>query len=239
MFRKTKDYTIDILLNEYRWLGILRERAIKSIESSAIAYTTFLGLIGNAISIFLKGENSPNWHDWLIVVLIGLGTYFFGWKIHHLLIVSHNNMIRYTRYINRTRNKLTDLVKINYIEYYIPLERCDEKPPFDNLGFSNIKSTKKSRKFSKQGILGIVKWMNSILLGMVLCIFFSQTIPTFFNFRYSATCFSIFGHIAGVCAVITSVCFHGIHHRNLTDEETRDYDRKKDLHLHKSTQKLI
>lgn len=192
----------DILINEYNALLNLRERSIKSVEGSANSYFTFLGLLATAFSFSLK--NISNYI--VLVIILGLGVILYGWWIYRSTISSLINFIIYTRQLNLTRKSLIKNKSSLKNKIFLPID--GEKPDFDGLGFFG-------EKFSKNGFLAVLKWINSFLLGLLIYFFFDNrsllfslkgTIdPRKFYFNLEFFIFSFIGFIFFFCL---HNCYH-------------------------------
>ncbi len=192
----------NILINEYNALLNLRERSIKSVEGSANSYFTFLGLLATALSFSLKKISDYK----VLVIILGLGVILYGRWIYRSSIFSLINFTIYTRQLNLTRKAL---VKNRYSlknKIFLPID--GEKPEFDGLGFFG-------QKFSKNGFLAVIKWINSILAGLLIYfVFYNCFLLTLIkgtidlgkpHFNLG---FLIFSFIGFIC----SLCLHNCHH---------------------------
>ena len=195
----------NILINEYNALLNLRERSIKSVEGSANSYFTFLGLLATAFSFSLKKISDYK----VLVIILGLGVILYGRWIYRSSISSLINFTIYTRQLNLTRKALVKNKSSLKNKIFLPID--GEKPEFDGLGFFG-------EKFSKNGFLAVLKWINSILLGLLIYFFFDNcslltslkgTIDPrklYFNLG-----FFIFSFIGFICFF----CLHDHHHTKM------------------------
>lgn len=154
----------DILFNEYQELTVFRERSIHSIESSANGYTTFFGFLLTALTILISNkEFTAIKGDSLlisIIFIVGFLFFLYGLRVFKLIYISHENLVIYTRKLNITRD---NLIKGREKLRKMVLLPVSWKNDFDKFGHHD-------EKFSEKGVLGTVKYLNSLIFALEFAI---------------------------------------------------------------------
>jgi hypothetical protein len=201
---------LEILLNEYKELSLLRERSIKNIEECIRTYITFLGFVITSIAIGSTGENSGKTIIQTTTIAVAI---LVGIFIHHWIISSNINQTMYTRKLNLTRKYIIDKRRIDRL---IHLPTSGDRPNFDNLGFFG-------EKLSVHGVLGLVKIINGILSGVLLVYIFLliRSIPA--NIFFYSPEFWIQTLFIGVVIVSLVFCLHNCHNQKMIERAEKQW----------------